>query len=163
MKNLLVALALASSFTALPNIALSQDSGFAAELAYTDINDQQGFDIGIGYNIASSGFNFTPMVGGFVYQGNNDRYYLDASADRCRDRTNGQFATTSLCDATEVELYGKLEATYEFDQFEIGGGYRFSEDVSTPYFTASYRAPSGAGLTANYGDDYVSVGITYKH
>ena len=162
MKNIIVGLSLASTLALLPTLAMSQESGFAAELAYTDINDQQGADIGLGYNFASNGFNFTPMVGGFVYQGENERYYLDASVDRCRDRTNGRFATTSLCDATEVSFYGKLEATYEFNQFEIGGGYRFSEDDSTPYATASYRANGGAGVTVNYGEDYMSVGVTFK-
>ncbi|WP_139300593.1 hypothetical protein [Wenxinia saemankumensis] len=157
-KYLIIA---AAAFLAAP--ATAQESGVTFELMGAEVQETTGAELGLGYRISSGGFNLDAAIGAFVYQGKgDDGYRYEASIDRCRDLSNGQFARDEFCDATEVAGYGRIEASYSFGQFEVGAGYRFSEDAQNPYGTATYEFGNGAGVKLNAGEDYLALGVVFR-
>ena len=69
---------------------------------------------GIGYSVGKAGLKLTPSVGVFLYQRDNDRYYIDdkGGSELCRDSTNGRYADKEKCDDIAATAYGQVEATY---------------------------------------------------
>lgn len=122
-----------------------------------------GGEIGVGYNLTKGPFTLRPMVGAFVYQGDNDRYSRQTFNNGntvCRDSTNGQFAASERCDNTAAKAYGKVEATVTITAVaEIGGGARFSSDKVRPYGTAAFSLLPKLKLKANGGPEYYAVGL----
>ena len=123
-----------------------------------------GGELGIGYSLSAGGFSLRPVVGGFLYKGNNDRYYEDTFSNgqtRCRDSETGQFAADEKCDNLAVKAYAKIEATYSIPMFaEIGGGARFSSDKVRPYGTVAVPLAPKIRLKGNAGPKYYALGLT---
>jgi opacity protein-like surface antigen len=121
-----------------------------------------GGEVGIGYSIALlPGLAITPAVGALIYAGGNDRYYLDENGgnERCRDSTNGQYASDSECNNTAVKPYGRLEATYSVPLVAtIGAGVRFGGDV-LPYGTVGLPIGPKISLKGNAGPKYFALGL----
>ncbi len=130
-----------------------------------------GGELGAGYHLntpALPGFNITPVVGAFIYKGNNARYYVDTfpnGQSRCRDRTDGQFANSGLCGDTSYAAYGRLEASYSFAGVSLGGGARYDTLVEKvrPYGTVSIPLAPGMRIKANGWKDYYSLGIAVNY
>ncbi len=121
-----------------------------------------GGELGIGYAVGAAGFKVTPIVGAFVYAGDNDRYYEDDNGGnpRCRDGDTGRYAKSSYCDNTAVNIYGKVEATYSIPLIAtIGAGVRFSERDTTPYGTVALPITPGLKVKGNIGDGFYAVGL----
>lgn len=125
-----------------------------------------GGEFGLGYRMGSGGFALTPVVGAFLYQGDNDRYYVDEfdnGQSRCRDSTNGQFADDGLCSNIAAKAYGRLEATYTIPTaFELGGGARLSSGEVRPYGTVAFAMGPGAKLKANAEKRYYALGVSAR-
>lgn len=123
-----------------------------------------GGELGVGYSALSEHFRLTPIVGAFLYQGDNDRYRQETfsnGTEVCRDTTNGQFAKKENCDNTAVKAYGKLEAAARFKQFEIGAGVRVSSET-TAYGLASFEISDQLALKAFAGKDYYGAGVALR-
>ncbi|WP_235506430.1 hypothetical protein [Altererythrobacter sp. Root672] len=125
--------------------------------------DLWGGELGVGYSIVSAGgFRVTPSVGAFLYQGDDDRYYLDDNGGnpRCRDSTNGQYADTKLCDDTAAEFYARAEATYSIPAgFTFGGGVRYMADEFRPYGTLAIPLAPKLLIKGNAGPEYFAAGL----
>jgi hypothetical protein len=139
-------------------------SSFTAEATLAQVGDVTGAELGLGYRFALGGLRITPIVGAFIYQGENDRYRLEEFSngnEACRDLTNGRFADKENCDNSAVQAYGKVEAVYRVaDRVEIGAGYRFSEE-GAPYGTVAVALSPGILLKLNGGADYVGGGVSF--
>jgi hypothetical protein len=144
------------------NCAPASAKGIVIEANGARAHGEWGGELGLGYNLSMAGFTLRPIVGAFIYPGDNDRYYMDdvGSSERCRDSTNGQFADTDKCNNTAVKPYGKIEATYTIPLFaEIGAGARFSSDKVRPYGTASVPLGPMIRLKGNAGPKYYAAGL----
>lgn len=157
MKNaILTTLVMGISSTALQ----AQDISYSGELNYATVNEVEGAEIGLGIDLIQNGFRLSPKIGAFVYQGELDGFSRETSSI-CRDLSNGQFSDSENCDATEMVAYGKIEASYSYDKFEFGLGYRASEDTENTYGLLGYRASELTSIRASIGEDYLSVGIVF--
>src|SRR3546814_5054728 len=84
-----VALAAAIALQCVPAMA----NGIMVEANGARAHGRWGGELGLGYTLSAGGFSLRPIVGAFIYQGDNDRYYEDDLSNgqtRCRDSTNGQ-------------------------------------------------------------------------
>ena len=163
MKSMTKAALAAASLFALPAAASAQ--GVVLEANAARAHDRWGGELGIGYRIAMGGFVITPAVGAFIFQGDNDRYYMDEFSngqERCRDSTNGQFVDDELCNNIAAKAYGRLEATYTIPAtgFQFGGGARFSSEKVRPYGTIAVPLGPKLKLKGNVGDKYYALGIS---
>jgi len=135
---------------------------WVADLNYANIMDTRGAEVSIGRDFRNSRFRLTPQLGLLVYQGKNDRYYVDTfsnGTERCRDSHNGQLADDSYCNNSKVKAYGKLEAAVTLGQsWEVGAGFRFSDDT-TPYGVVSKTFNNNGLIKAFAGEDYYGVGV----
>src|SRR3546814_16909371 len=116
-----VALAAAIALQCVPAMA----NGIMVEANGARAHGRWGGELGLGYTLSAGGFSLRPIVGAFIYQGDNDRYYEDDLSNdktRCRDSTNGQFAKDDLYDNTAVKAYGKLEVHYSITPVAAHGG-----------------------------------------
>jgi len=143
----------------------SHAQNWVVELNYANVDDTSGAELGFGRDFGNSRFRVTPQLGLFVYQGDNDRYYIDTfsnGTERCRDSQTGQFADDSRCNNSETKAYGKLEGAVTLGQsWELGIGARFSDDT-TPYGLITKKF-SGNGLVKAFaGEDYYAVGFGLK-
>jgi hypothetical protein len=122
-----------------------------------------GGELGVGYSLTAGRFSLRPIVGAFIYKGDNDRYYKDTFSNgqtRCRDGETGQFAKDSECNNVAVKAYGKIEATYSIPAtVEIGGGARFSGDKVRPYGTMALPLGPKVRVKANGGPKYYALGL----
>lgn len=161
MKHILSAgLLTAALFTA----GVAQAQPFMLEANGARVNHLTGGEFGLGYSFANEHFRITPIVGAFVYQGDNDRYRRETFSNGshvCRDTSNGQFADKDDCDNTAVKAYGKLEGAVRFKQVEIGGGVRLSSKTA-PYGLASVAVSEQFALKAFAGDDYYGAGLSLR-
>ena len=132
------------------------------EAGYAEAFEVQGAEVGIGYRLNAGAFHFTPTIGGFIYQSDNDRYYFDGNVNRCRDRTNGQFVRDIQCNDAAVDAFGRLEATASFRNVEAGVGYRLAEEESVVYGTVSVKLGEMWAVKANAGQDYVGLGLVLR-
>lgn len=158
-KYTAVAIAAAIAFPCAP--VMANDVMIEANAARA--HDRWGGELGIGYTLTAGRFALRPIVGAFIYKGDNDRYYEDTFSNgqtRCRDSQTGQFAKDSECDDTAVKAYGKIEATYSIPHFaEIGGGVRFSSDKVRPYGTVGLPLGPRFSIKGNAGPKYYALGI----
>jgi opacity protein-like surface antigen len=126
------------------------------------VTDEWGGELGAGYKIdLLPGFDLTLGGGGFFHEGDNERYFLDDNGgnERCRDSANGQYAESSRCNNTDIDLYGRAEATYTIPfSASIGAGVRVGRDV-TPYGTASFPLLPSLRVKGNAGPDYYAIGL----
>lgn len=165
MKMRLLSAALAATLACVSPIVANAQSGLVAEAGYAEAFEVQGAELGLGWRFSARNFHLTPVVGGFVYQADNDRYYRDTLGNgqtRCRDGSNGQFARDNLCNDGAVDAYGRLEATFNIRQVEAGVGYRVSEEDSVPYGTVSVKFGDMWALKINAGEDYVGAGLVLR-
>jgi len=160
MKNFLLG-AFGAAAVMLP--ATAQADGLLIEGNGARAHSEWGGELGVGYNVGAGGFAVRPIVGAFIYQGDNDRYYEDTFSNgqsRCRDSTNGQFADDENCNNTAVKAYAKVEATYTLlGSAEIGGGARFSSEQARLYGTVSFPLAPRIRVKANAGDRYYALGL----
>lgn len=164
MKKIVFATAVALTALAAPASA----GDLAVEAMGARAHGRWGGEFGAGYAFEMSIFKLRPMLGAFLYKGDNDRYYRDDLGNgqsRCRDSTNGQFAKDSNCDNTAVKPYAKLEATISIPAFaEVGAGARFSSDKVEPYGTVAFSiSPNPVGpavkIKGNAGEGYYALGL----
>lgn len=165
MKSIFTAsLVAATAACLLSTTAQAQSSsGLTLEAGYAEAFEVQGAEVGAGWRMSAGPLHFTPTIGAFIYQSDNDRYYMDASVDRCRDRTNGRFARDVQCNDAAVAAFGRLEATASFRNLEAGVGYRIAEEDSVAYGTISAKVGEAWVLKANAGQDYVGFGVVLRH
>jgi len=144
--------------------AYAQSSSLVLEVNGAEVSDVTGAEVGIGWRFNAGNFHLTPAVGGFVYQGDNDRYqmYDQVNGSRCRDTTNGQYAKEELCDNTAVDAYGRIEATVSWRKIELGAGYRVADIDSALYGTIALRVTDGVAIKGNFGSDYIGVGVAVR-
>jgi hypothetical protein len=124
--------------------------------------DRWGGELGIGYGLGAAGFKLTPLVGAFLYAGDNDRYARDdnGGSSRCRDTETGRYADDDSCSNTVVKPYAKLEATYAIPLVAtVGAGLRVSEAATTPYGTLAFTLAPAIKLKGNVGDGYYALGL----
>lgn len=154
-----VALAAALAVQCAPAFA----NGIMLEANGARAHERWGGELGVGYAFSAGGFSLRPIVGAFIYQGDNDRYEEDTFSNgqtRCRDTTNGQFADKEKCDNTAVKAYGKVEATYSIPMVaEFGGGARFSSDKVRPYGTVAVPLAPRISIRGNAGPKYYALGL----
>lgn len=137
-------------------------NGLTFEAGFAEAFEVQGGELGVGYRLNVGAFHFTPTIGGFIYQSDNDRFDFDENVNRCRDRTNGQFARDIQCNDAAVDAFGRLEATASFQNVEAGVGYRLAEEESVVYGTVSVKLGETLALKANAGQDYVGLGLVLR-
>jgi hypothetical protein len=112
--------------------------------------------------------SFSALDFSFYPGDHNPRYYTDTFSNgqtRCRDRSNGQFADTSLCGrGTKVITAGMFDGNLLISRLLVGGGYRVG-DGRGAYGAAGY-AKSIRGGTKSFwfirglgGKDIVQVHI----
>ena len=146
------------------NCATASASGIALEANGARAHGRWGGELGLGYSFTAGGFSLRPLVGGFLYKGDNDRYYEDTFSNgqtRCRDSETGQFADDSECNDVAVKAYAKIEATYSIPMVaEIGGGARFSSEKVRPYGTIAVPLAPKIRLKGNAGPKYYAIGLT---
>jgi len=139
-------------------------NGLAFEAGGARAHGTWGGELGVGYAIGAAGFKLRPMVGAFIYQGDNDRYYSDEMSNgvtRCRDSQTGHFAKKEKCDDTAVKAYARIEATYTIPLFaEFGVGARFSSEKTRPYGTIAIPVLPLIKIKANAGPKYYALGAT---
>lgn len=160
-----VAIAVSALACALANQAHAQSSQITFEANVAEAFEVTGAEVGVGWRLSAGNFHLTPGIGAFVYQADNDRYVRETFSNgqsRCRDRTNGQFARDGLCEDADAYAYGRVEATANFGNVEVGAGYRIAEDESVFYGTASVRVSERWHLKANAGSDYVGLGLAFR-
>lgn len=136
--------------------------GLSLEAGYAEAFEVEGAEVGIGYRFNAGALHFTPTIGGFIYQSDEDRYYFDDSVDRCRDRSNGQFARDIQCNDAAVDAFARLEATASFRNVEAGVGYRIAEEESVVYGTVSVKLGDIWAVKVNAGQDYVGLGLVLR-
>ncbi len=120
-----------------------------------------GGEVGLGYAIGLAGFRLAPAAGVLVYRSDDDRYRQDANggSPRCRDTSNGQYASDSECDDAAVKPYGRIEAAYSIPLVAtIGGGVRIGADVR-PYGTVALPIAPRLNLKGNAGPRYYALGL----
>jgi hypothetical protein len=121
---------------------------FVADGGFAKADTLQGFSLSIGgartwkFGFASAALDF--VIGPPVY---SDRYYTDTFSNgqsRCRDSTNGQFASTSLCSGEPTTDVGALlDAGLRFHEsfpLEIGAGVRLGA-LTVPVVTVGFSRP----------------------
>lgn len=128
--------------------------------------DISGVELGVGYNFENERLRFTPIIGGFLYQGDNDRYYMDQMSNgaRCRDSQTGRFAKKEFCDNGKVAWYGKAEVAVKFAQtWEVGAGYRASDIESSAYGLLAVKFSPHGRVQFSGGQDYYAVGVRFSY
>lgn len=160
MKNI-VGMVTAVFAVFLGTSAASQESGWTGELNFAEVAEVSGVEIGVGYYFRSGQFRVTPILGGFVYQGELVGFQSE-SGGICRDLSNGQFSESENCDATEIEGYGKLEANIALDAFEIGFGYRTSDRSDDLYGMLGARVGPNGAIRVNVGEEYVALSLSFS-
>jgi hypothetical protein len=153
------AIAVAAATACVPASA----NGIMLEANGARANSRWGGELGVGYSITASGFSLRPIIGAFLYKGDNDRYYEQTFSNgqtRCRDGQTGQFASDSECNNVAVKAYAKIEATYTIPLVaEVGGGARFSGDKVRPYGTVAVPLAPKIKLKGNAGPKYYALGF----
>ncbi|WP_395396459.1 hypothetical protein WBP07_21475 (plasmid) [Novosphingobium sp. BL-8A] len=124
---------------------------------------QWGGELGAGYKIpVFAGLRLTPAAGAFLYKGDNDRYYEDYNGgnERCRDSSNGQYASDSKCNNLAAKFYGRIEATYTIPAaFTFGVGARYMSSEVRPYGTVAVPIAPRIDLKGNAGSHYFAAGL----
>lgn len=142
----------------------AQASNFGFEANAARANSVWGGELGVAYSIKLSGFTLRPIVGAFLYQGDNDRYFRQTFSNGrevCRDSTNGRFADDELCNNLAAKAYGKIEASYTIASGpELGAGGRFDGDKVRPYGFIAIPVGPAFRLRGNVGDGYYAAGLT---
>ena len=160
MKN---HIAVAAALFAMAAGSAAQAHSWAVELNGAKMDELKGAEVGFGRNLEFSKLRVTPMVGAFIYRGDNDRYRRETFANGatvCRDLTNGRFSDKENCDNTAVKGYGKLEGAFRFTKsFELGGGVRVGGGTQ-PYATASVFLTNNVAIKAFGSKDYYGAGLS---
>lgn len=161
MKKLVFSLVAVASFVGMASSADAK--GWGGELTAAKIEDQWGAELGVGYGATIGPVTIRPVAGAFLYRGNNTRYYQDTFSNgqsRCRDRYNGQFASSGQCNNVAASFYGKLEATIAIPAFaEIGVGGLYANETIKPYGLISVPVGPNIKVTGQGGDRYFSAGL----
>jgi hypothetical protein len=118
-----------------------------------------GAELGIGYQFNLGPIAIRPIGGGFIHQAEGfSRDSFGNGQSRCRNESNGQFATDESC--TEVDWYAKAEAAVVTRSgFEVGGGARFSDEKVRPYGLVAFQVARNVKLHAAGGDHYFAGGV----
>jgi hypothetical protein len=132
--------------------------GFGGEVDVARAQGDWGAELGIGYQFNLGPIAIRPIGGGFIHQA--DGYYRDNFSNgqsRCRDESNGQFATDESC--VDVDWYAKAEAAFVTRSgFEIGGGARFSSEKTRPYGLVALQVSRNIKIHAAGGSRFIAAG-----
>lgn len=108
MKKLAFNLLAVAAFVGLASGA--EAKGWGGELTVAKAEDQWGAELGVGYGAAIGPVTIRPVAGAFLYRGDNSRYYEQTFSNgqsRCRDRSNGQFASSCVFRKVPDTDFGK--------------------------------------------------------
>lgn len=137
--------------------------GIGAEVTGGKSGGVWGAELGVGYGFSIGPVSIKPIAGAFIYKGDNSRYVTDTFSNgqtRCRDTTNGQFASSRLCNNTAALFYGKVEATISIPAVaEVGVGARYLDEEIRPYGIVAVPIAPKIKFVGLGGEDYFSAGL----
>jgi hypothetical protein len=137
--------------------------GLVADAAGARVKGQNGIEGTVGYRIGMLGFAVTPSIGAFATRGDEERYLEEpdpAGGTRCRDSRDGDIVRDIRCENADLQLIGRLEATYALPLLaEAGLGVRISRGDTAPYATVAMPIFPMAKLKGNIGKDYLALGL----
>jgi hypothetical protein len=142
----------------------AQGLNTALELNVTQLNGQNGTQLGIGGTINIGSLSIRTISGAQAFYEANSNYkkiqYYSAG-EVCWDIAKQQIANDKMCNANEFKTYGKLETTFKFTpNIEFGFGYYESKD-------AKYYGVINKQLTRNFklniegGENYLAIGVRH--
>ncbi len=115
---------------------------FAAEVNGAKAGGVWGGEAGVSYRLnleamGLAGFHITPTAGAFVNKDNK----------------------------TEIDAYGRLEASFSVAGFEVGAGGRYDSltEKLRPYATARVPLLPWFDIKANAGKDYYALGVVFNY
>ncbi|HWH21877.1 MAG TPA: hypothetical protein VNT25_01105 [Allosphingosinicella sp.] len=137
--------------------------GLVADAAAARVQGQFGAEGTLGYRIGILGFSITPSVGAFATRSDEERFLEEpdpVGGTRCRDSQGGEIVHDIRCENADLQLIGRVEATYAIPLLaEAGLGLRVSRGGTAPYATAALPVFPLAKLKANVGEDYLALGL----
>jgi hypothetical protein len=143
--------------------------GVSPGIGYEKVNGLDALGINaaldVKYNNLSASLEIIDVS---ITQGQNSGFYRDTFANgqsRCRNSSNGQFATNSSCSATGIStgFFRTLDATYEVPISEnnnsiiAGIGTSLNEDNGGFYGVLGYRASQGFNVKAKIGTNKTDI------
>lgn len=154
MNILWKAMLAAASLTLAPTV----EAQLLGELDIARAQGDWGAELGIGYQFNLGPIAIRPIGGGFIHQAEGfSRDTFSNGQSRCRNDSNGQFATDESC--TQIDWYAKAEAAVVTRSgFEVGGGARFSDEKVRPYGLIAFQVARNIKLHAAGGDRYFAGG-----
>jgi len=133
------------------------------DAAAARVHGQNGLEGTIGYRFGLLGFSVTPSIGGFATRSDEERFLEETQSGggtQCRDSRDGDIVNDIRCENADLQLIGRVEATYAIPLLaEAGVGLRVSKSDTTPYATVALPVLPLARLKANLGKDYVALGL----
>ena len=137
--------------------------GIVLDAAGARLHGQNGIEATAGYRIGLLGFSITPSVGAFATRTDQERFLEEtdpAGGTRCRDSEGGGLVHDLRCENADLQLIGRVEATYAIPLIaEAGLGVRIAEGDTRPYATAAVPILPMAKLKGNFGKDYIALGV----
>lgn len=147
-------------------LGLSQGAsaqGLVVDAAGARAQGQWGVEGTVGYRIGILGFAITPSVGAFATRSDEERFLEEpdpAGGTRCRDSEDGDVVHDIRCENADLQLIGRVEATYAIPLFaEAGVGVRISEAATTPYATVAMPVFPLVRVKGNVGKNYFALGL----
>ena len=143
--------------------AAASAQGLVVDAAGARVQGQNGVEGTVGYRIPIFVFTVTPSVGAFATRSDEERFLDEpdpAGGTRCRDSSDGDIVPDIRCENADLQLIGRVEATYALPLIaEAGLGVRVSKGDTTPYATVAMPIFPMAKLKANAGKDYLAIGV----
>lgn len=147
---------------------------FTGSVGIIDVDNASGFNTVVGLQYSNSNLlSFVNFLDLKITEEENERYYMDKfsnGVERCRDKTNGQFAKEEKCDPVYDYDYAlSFDVNYLIDpdkkSFFLGGGLRFGREI-VPYASLGYAfkeiTSSHCFLKTEIGDNLYKATIGYS-
>lgn len=121
-------------------------SSFTAAVGAIDVDNKAGLNTVFSWEYINNNLIvFTNFIDMKITSEDNERYYMDKFSngeERCRDKTNGQFAKEEKCDPVYDYDYAlSFDVNYlinpDSKSFFLGGGLRFGREI-VPYASLGY-------------------------
>lgn len=155
------ALLAASAALAISEGASAQ--GLVLDAAGARVHGQNGIEGTVGYRMGILGFSITPSIGAFATRSDEERFLEEPDPEggtRCRDSRDGDLVHDLRCENADLQLIGRVEATYAIPLLaEAGLGLRITKGATTPYATVAMPILPMAKLKGNLGEDYIALGL----
>lgn len=149
-------------------------SSFTAAVGEIDVDNKAGLNTVFSLEYINNNLIvFTNFIDMEITSEDNERYYMDKFSngeERCRDRTNGQFAKSESCDPIYHYDYAlSLDANYSLQpdsrSFFLGGGLRIGQEL-IPYASVGYAFNELSSyhcyIKAAIGEDLYQTTIGYS-